>query len=163
MTKAKAKAAPKRPSRKKTVSKRVKKKAPAKKRAPRGKAPGSVRTQFKPGNPGGPGRPKGARSVSDSLRRILDAREAKVELTLNTGKKKTINLKSDSSLAEAVAIAQIMQALKGNTRAFNAILDRTEGRPLQTIETTFGKPIEDMTDEELDILEGLGVGDDDQS
>lgn len=86
-------------------------------------------TQFKVGNPGGPGRPKGSKSISDSLKRILESKHAVVKITLANGQEKVWDLKSETKLADAIAMAQVIEAMKGKTNAFNAISDRIEGKP----------------------------------
>jgi hypothetical protein len=62
-------------------------------------------TQFKLGNPGGPGRPKRS-PLTDALRRILD----------------------DERNADALAMALFRKAMKGSYQEFKEIADRVEGK-----------------------------------
>jgi hypothetical protein len=81
----------------------------------RGKNPRSLANlqSFQPGQSGNPGgRPKKTR-ISDASREWLEQIDEKTGLTN----------------AELVVLAQGKQAKKGNTTAFNALADRTEGRP----------------------------------
>jgi hypothetical protein len=65
-------------------------------------------TQFKAGNPGGPGRPKKS-PLTDALRRILD----------------------DERNANALAMALFRKAMKGSYQEFKEIADRVEGKAAQ--------------------------------
>jgi hypothetical protein len=81
----------------------------------RGKNPKSLANlqSFQPGQSGNPGgRPKKTK-ISDASREWLEQIDEKTGLTN----------------AEFVVLAQGKQAKKGNTTAFNALADRTEGRP----------------------------------
>src|SRR6266699_3665563 len=71
-------------------------------------------TQFKPGKSGNPGgRPKAL--VSDATRDWL----------------KAVDPRTGKSNAEMVAQAQGKKALKGDTSAYTAVRDTSEGRPAQ--------------------------------
>lgn len=88
-------------------------------------------SQFQPGNPGGPGRPKGMKNFKTVVREALDAalrEELADRLQAVTGR-------SVSTYAEAIVAAQVAAALKGDTRAFTALVDRLEGKPVQPIQT----------------------------
>jgi hypothetical protein len=81
----------------------------------RGKNPKSLANlrSFQPGQSGNPGgRPKKTK-ISDASREWLEQIDEKTGLTN----------------AELVVLAQGKRAKKGNTTAFNALADRTEGRP----------------------------------
>lgn len=72
------------------------------------------------------GRPKGSQNTKTVIRRWLSALEtAKNDLT-----------GEDESLTQLdiITIAQIVKARKGDTFAFNALLDRTDGKPKQYTE-----------------------------
>ncbi len=72
-------------------------------------------TQFKPGKSGNPGgRPKAL--ISDATRDWL----------------KAVDPRTGRSNAELVAQAQGKKALKGDTSAYNAVADRSEGKPAIT-------------------------------
>lgn len=70
-----------------------------------------VEHQFKPGHPGGPGRPKGV-AVSTAIKKILDTQAE----------------------AEAVAKGIIQKAKQGDPAAFKALMDRYEGPLTQAFE-----------------------------
>ena len=79
-------------------------------------------TQFKLGHPGGPGRPKGSKSVPDTLRRILD------EVTKDeTG--------SPTTKLELIMRRVVDQALAGDHWAITWSIERTEGKALETVRT----------------------------
>ena len=83
---------------------------------------------FKPGQSGNPaGRPKGLRNFSTIIRKALNE---KIEIPVEGGGKKKIRLD------QAMVIAQIKTALKGNTKAFNAIIDRVDGKVAEKHELT---------------------------
>ena len=93
-----------------------------------GKPP--THTQFKQGNPGGPGRPKGS-SLTRHLRAILEEEHRGV------------------TVAEALVRIATQRALKGDYRFFKEIFDRAEGRSVERVMRTETKALEDMTDAEL--------------
>jgi protein involved in temperature-dependent protein secretion len=81
------------------------------------------KTKWKKGKKGGPGRPKGVRSFKVVIRELL---EDKITIE-QAGKEKQITKQ------QAMALKQIDKAIQGaDTQAFNAILDRIEGKPHQT-------------------------------
>jgi cell division GTPase FtsZ len=84
--------------------------------------------QWKPGQTGNPkGRPRRKR-ITDALSEFLDAVDA-----------------NGVSAAQKIAIAMIMQAMKGDIQHAKEILNRTEGAVKQSVDVLFG----DMTDDEL--------------
>lgn len=91
---------------------------------------------FKAGQSGNPaGRPKGLRNFSTIIRKAL---KEKIEIPVEGGGKKMIRLD------QAMVIAQIKTALKGNTKAFNAIIDRVDGKVAEKHELT-GKDGQPLT------------------
>lgn len=50
---------------------------------------------------------------------------------------------------DLIALAQVKKALKGDTYAFNALLDRTEGKPPQALEHSGEIKTGSMTDEQF--------------
>ena len=85
-------------------------------------------TRFKPGWKGGPGRPKGSKSVPDTLRRILD------EFTEDdTGSKVTKR--------EAILRRVVDEALAGDHWASDWVVCRTEGKAVETLRTIEAEPI----------------------
>lgn len=77
--------------------------------------------RFLPGNPGGPGRPKGSTSIKDVLRRIG---EEPFDLTGENMPK-----------LEAVLRTVFEHALNGKPWAIHFIADRLEGKAPQTVNT----------------------------
>jgi hypothetical protein len=76
----------------------------------------------------GSGRPKGSLSAKTIIKKWLEAKEkAKNPIS---GKEQNL------TQYDIIALAQIQKARKGDTAAFNALLDRTEGKPKQEIEQT---------------------------
>jgi Family of unknown function (DUF5681) len=82
---------------------------------------------FKKGTSGNPaGKKKGTKHAATLIRKFL---ESKAKLTNSvTGERATM------SHFEGVILAQIAKALNSDTQAFNALLDRLEGKPMQRIE-----------------------------
>ena len=126
--------------------------------------------QFKKGWKGGPGRKKGSKIMSKSLREILNSDEVKLEMTHTTpsGRKKVqkYDLKVDKNITYALSAALIREALKGNVTATREIIDRVEGKPIQAIDYTDTKSqgLEKLSKEELEklskeIVQKLSQGD----
>ena len=97
--------------------------------------------RFKPGKSGNPkGRPKKDKCIPDILRKIgyyqaPDELHARVVEYFELPKDTTL------SIAEAVCMVVYMKALEGQSWAINFIVDRTEGKPAQTIiQTDSNKP-----------------------
>jgi hypothetical protein len=89
---------------------------------------------FKPGVSGNPaGRPKKENTYSDTLRSLLGGTDIEVSWT-SGGKTKTFKVTSDKNFYYGIAAAQILEALKGDTKSAREIVDRIEGRARQTIE-----------------------------
>ena len=89
-------------------------------------------TRFKKGGPGGPGRPKKEHTFSDTAREMLAATAIDVTWTIN-GKVKTLHLQSTKNMHYGMAAALIMESLKGNVNAVRELVNRVEGRAIQTI------------------------------
>ncbi len=103
-----------------------------------------VKHQYKKGQSGNPsGRPKGALNSRTILRKFLELTE-EVENPV-TG------IKEDMSQLEILYLKQIAKARKGDLPALKEILDRYEGKPIQTVEQNIKvDPVEQ-------ILEGFGL------
>lgn len=84
-------------------------------------------TRFKKGKSGNEaGRPAGTRSTKTLLREILD--------TILDDENPLSKERGKYSVAELMHLKQIAKAMKdGDTRAYEAIFDRIDGRPTQTI------------------------------
>lgn len=72
------------------------------------------------------GKAKGTLSAKVIIRKWLESQE-KIKNPL-TQKEETV------SVLDSMTLAQIAKARKGDTAAFNALLDRTEGKPNQSVE-----------------------------
>ena len=92
-------------------------------------------TRWKPGQSGNPRGYSRARIVSQATREVLEE----------------IDPKTGLPYAVLVAGAQLNEALKGSTAAYNALADRTEGRPQQSVnlsgELGVGLSLEDIETE----------------
>lgn len=84
------------------------------------------KTRFEPGKSGNPnGRPKGVQNTSTRLERFLNATKR--------GKHPTTGEEDEFTVAELMDLQQIAKALKGDTAAWEKILDRLEGKPAQSV------------------------------
>ena len=75
------------------------------------------------------GRPKGSLNTSTVVKLWLEA----IEKTENPLTGKTEEL----TQLDLIVLEQIVKAKKGDTRAFNALMDRAEGKPTQIKEPSF--------------------------
>jgi hypothetical protein len=82
-------------------------------------------TRFKPGNPGGPGRPKKEFCIPDILRRIGDETDPKTKKTK----------------LEIICDMAVRQAMRGDRHAREWIANRTEGKAKEFIEQTIKKDV----------------------
>jgi hypothetical protein len=82
------------------------------------------------GNPAG--KPKGATHSSTRLRRLLELIQKK--------KNPVTGVEEEFSTLELMDAAQIAKALKGDSKAYEALLDRLEGKPVQTQQVTIENP-----------------------
>ena len=81
---------------------------------------------FKKGDPGGPGRPKGSKNTATVINQYLKSRRK--------GRNPITGKECRMSVRQQIVLAQIGQALSGNTKAFQAIIDRAEGKITETIQ-----------------------------
>ena len=91
-------------------------------------------TQFKLGNPGGPGRPRKAICIPDILREIGEEPSGIKDMTK----------------LQAVMHKVYSEAIKGNSWAVNYISDRTEGRAVETVRT-ISEEFRDDTDDDHEV------------
>lgn len=109
------------------------KSAPAAYEVGRGKPPSS--SQFKPGQSGNPGgRKKGSVNLKTIMTAVL---ESEIELTENGRKRKV-------PLLEAIILRQAQDALRGQLRAIDSLLDRYERHAGHEIERSDELPEEDL-------------------
>ena len=109
------------------------KKQPDKQAKSKGKSARFTSTQFKPGQSGNPkGRRPNEKTFSDTARELMQATSIDVSWTIN-GKTKTLQLKSTKNMHYGMAAALIMESLKGNVNAIREIVNRIEGKAVQTI------------------------------
>lgn len=108
--------------------------------------------QIKPGQTLNPnGRPKKAQVYSDVLRDLLSGEEIHVVIHYPSNKKKKptmIHLQVDSgkNMYYAVAAAQLIKAIKGDTYAAKEIIDRVQGKPAQAI------TVDDRTESKKQVM-----------
>ncbi|MBT4851329.1 MAG: hypothetical protein HON37_04580 [Candidatus Marinimicrobia bacterium] len=97
--------------------------------------------RFKPGKSGNPkGRPKKAKCIPDLLRKIGEY-QAPEEIHDHVIEYFELPKDTTLSMAEAVCMVVYMKATEGQSWAINFIVDRTEGKPAQTIiQTDSNKP-----------------------
>lgn len=107
-------------------------------------------TKFKKGWEGGPGRPKGSKSYSTVLKKLLEAKEIDITWKKNSITKQ-LKIKADENFYYGVAAAQIVEALGGDTRAAKEIADRVEGKAVMPIEVKERKEddLDEMSEREL--------------
>lgn len=112
-------------------------KAPADYAVGRGKPPRNA--QFKKGQSGNPGgRKKGSRNFKTILQSVLDS---EIELTENGQKRKV-------PLIEAILFRQVQDALRGQPRAIENLIDRYERHAGQEVQ----RP-EELADDDLALLD----------
>ena len=107
-----------------------------------------IEHQFKKGQSGNPaGRPKGVPNTKTRLQRILNLIEEHKNPVTGELEKFTV--------AELLDMQQVIKARKGDTRAYQILLDRLEGKPQQSVDmTTNGK---DLPTPILNGIEGINV------
>lgn len=106
-------------------------------------------TQFKPGESGNPaGKPKG---VEHSKTRLLKFLSLMVKAKNNLLTKEE---EEELSVLELMDIALIAKATQGDVKAYKEIMDRLEGKPVETIK----QKVEIDTDKKINIsIDGKGV------
>ena len=94
----------------------------------------SAQTQFKEGNPGGPGRPKGVRNIKTVVREILAA--VPVDQSLADG----MDFEGRLNLQELVLLSLAKKALEGDTKAAQLLFAHVgnPGSAFDDIEDRFG-------------------------
>lgn len=101
---------------------------------------------FKEGESGNPnGRPKGIPNSKTRLKRLLEIMQEKTNPF--TGEVEGF------SVAEQMDMAMILKAVKGDTKAYTALVDRLEGKPTQT------NTVEITNNPARDVLEAAGLVD----
>lgn len=105
--------------------------------------------QFKPGNPGGPGRPKGSRSFNTILSQVaeLEAPDRFIEKLKESG----VELPERSWLYVLSAVA-LAKAAGGSVRHLEIVLDRMMGKAVQPINANLNVINLDSASEEVKKL-----------
>lgn len=112
----------------------------------------NIEPRYKKGESGNPkGKPKGTLSAKTIIRKWLACEEKiKNPLTKQT---------EIATVLDSLTLAQIVKAKKGDVSSFNALLDRTEGKPTQPIANDPENPItpnlSSLTTEEINQLISL--------
>ena len=92
---------------------------------------------FGPGNNANPhGRPLKKNTFSDIARALLEAREINIEYTFpKAGQMVTskLHMESDSTINHSLIAALIKEGLDGNVNAIKELIDRTEGKAIETV------------------------------
>jgi len=90
------------------------------------------------------------KSVTDFLKSYGEAKELSFEIntTDKDGEKKLFKgeMNTPSTINQVIAVTIINKAIKGDNKALQTYLDRTEGKPSQHIDhTTDGEPIKSVS------------------
>lgn len=100
---------------------------------------------FKPGQSGNPkGKPKGTISAKTIIRKWLESEDKMIDPITKKEQKVTV--------MDVITLALITKARKGDAIAFNALLDRMDGKPKQEVGFT--------DNQGNDVLLGYGKEDD---
>jgi len=95
----------------------------------------------KPGEIRNPnGRPKKENTFSDICRELLQSKE--IDITYTFPKKGTMvtshmHMSSDKTMNHSLAAVLIKEGMGGNVKAIQEIIDRTDGKPKQTVDLGF--------------------------
>ena len=99
---------------------------------------------FKPGESGNPaGRPKGGKNLSTILQKIVDGNAATI-----FGKDKIPSSMHDKTVGELLMLKLVALGIKDDRMAIGDVIDRLEGKPLQTQKTQV-----EYTEVEVEIVE----------
>ena len=99
---------------------------------------------FKPGQSGNPaGRPKGGKNLSRILQEIVDGNAATI-----FGKDKIPSSMHDKTVGELLMLKLVALGIKDDRMAIGDVIDRLEGKPLQTQKTQV-----EYTEVEVEIVE----------
>ncbi|OIN55864.1 DUF5681 domain-containing protein [Arsenicibacter rosenii] len=116
---------------------------------------------FPPGTSGNPkGRPKGP--ISQLLKEFGESSEIVFSVSITRGGKKasseaTISAGDDRTINELIAAKLLQMAMDGDIKAIREVLNRTEGRPHQSVTlsrgTEDGADLNGVTAENFDLFE----------
>lgn len=107
--------------------------------------------KWKPGQSGNPaGKKKGVPHSKTRLKRLLEITE---DLTNPITKEV-----EGFTVAEQLDLAQIVKAKKGDTRAYNALMDRFEGKPTQVIDMSVNDELADTRSKIKEFLDDTDDG-----
>lgn len=118
-----------------------------------GKSEGSRRTQFKPGNSGGPGRPRKERTLAYLQEQYLD--EEVTVPVLDAGGDPTGETRTTTN-RQLFIESQTALAIEGDPQAARNLWNRQDGKVPETVEHTGGVVLNIVRDPVLD-----GADDDD--
>lgn len=99
---------------------------------------GSPEKVFKEGESGNPsGRPRGARNRSTVVKEMLSiVADMRVIDDKSADELKKYGIESKSDLENLITAAQVMKAIAGDTKAYQALMDSGYGAPKNQIETS---------------------------
>jgi hypothetical protein len=118
--------------------------------------------RFKKGETGNPhGRPKLAQTFAEVARKMMSAKKVDVEYTVieDDGQEKIKHIKIEThekNIYHGLVAALIKDGMRGNVNSITQLIDRTEGKALQTIEQKqdihVRTKLDDVPDDDLDKM-----------
>ena len=92
--------------------------------------------QFAKGNQISTGRPPKGNAWADVLNELLDSSKLTLSMTFQDGKQKFMecDVGDGRTIKQAIGVALITKAIRGDVTAIRELADRTEGRPAQMLE-----------------------------
>lgn len=111
---------------------------------------------FEKGNKFGKGRPKKEHTFSDTARELLKAKALDIDFVVEKDgkrKEKNIHLETTVNFYHGLVVALISEGLKGDTRAIKELIDRSDGKVTEKVETKQEQVIKIVDDDGTDDLE----------
>ena len=112
-----------------------------------GYAEGSLATRFKPGNPGGPGRPKKERTLAHLQEQYLDE---EVTIPVLNEKGKPTGATRTTTNRQLFIESQTRRAINGDPQAARNLWNRQDGKVTETVEHVGGVTLNMIYDPALD-------------